>query len=425
MSANPETAAPTGRKKIIPGKQRSDAALGHESQNTSSPEGAKEGGNLPVGWTLKTVGELAANEPNSITDGPFGSKLKTEHYTRSGPRVIRLTNIGDGEFVDAHAHISDDHFSTLKKHRVFSGDIVIAALGEKLPRACLIPETVGPAIVKADCIRFKPSEEHSRKFLNYAMNWEGTQKRTASIVHGVGRPRLNLSEIKSILLPIAPPDEQRRIVAEIEKQFTRLEAGVAGLRRVQANLKRYRAAVLKAACEGNLFSSLVNVTFKDLAVNEWGPAADLPDEWKWTTPREVCEKVIDCHNKTAPYSNFGIPLVRTTNIRTGKIDLADTRFVDQATYEYWSRRCYPEPGDVLFTREAPMGEAGLIPHGARLCMGQRMMLMRASNLILNSYLLITLQAPQLKTYIERTAVGSGVRHLGLRTWKIYQFHCLL
>ena len=53
-------------------------------------------------------------------------------------------------------------------------------------------------------------------------------------------------------MPVPPPKEQRRIVAEIEKQFTRLEAGVAALRRVQANLKRYRAAVLKAACEGNL-----------------------------------------------------------------------------------------------------------------------------------------------------------------------------
>jgi len=55
-----------------------------------------------------------------------------------------------------------------------------------------------------------------------------------------------------IPIPIAPLDVQREIVAEIEKQFTRLEAGVAGLRRVQANLKRYRAAVLKAACEGKL-----------------------------------------------------------------------------------------------------------------------------------------------------------------------------
>ena len=53
-------------------------------------------------------------------------------------------------------------------------------------------------------------------------------------------------------IPVAPLPEQRRIVAEIEKQFTRLEAGMAALRRVQANLKRYRAAVLKAACEGRL-----------------------------------------------------------------------------------------------------------------------------------------------------------------------------
>ena len=53
-------------------------------------------------------------------------------------------------------------------------------------------------------------------------------------------------------MPVPPLPEQRRIVAEIEKQFTRLEAGVAALRRVQANLKRYRAAVLKAACEGRL-----------------------------------------------------------------------------------------------------------------------------------------------------------------------------
>jgi type I restriction enzyme S subunit len=53
-------------------------------------------------------------------------------------------------------------------------------------------------------------------------------------------------------VPIPPLEEQHRIVAEIEKQFTRLEVGVTALRRVQANLKRYRAAVLKIACEGRL-----------------------------------------------------------------------------------------------------------------------------------------------------------------------------
>jgi type I restriction enzyme S subunit len=65
---------------------------------------------------------------------------------------------------------------------------------------------------------------------------------------------LNLTHerFRQLLVPVAPLDEQRRIVAEIEKQFTRLEAGVSALKRVQANLKRYRAAVLKTACEGRL-----------------------------------------------------------------------------------------------------------------------------------------------------------------------------
>ena len=53
---------------------------------------------LPVGWCWVTVQQLAADEPNSITDGPFGSNLKTEHYTSTGPRVIRLQNIGEREF---------------------------------------------------------------------------------------------------------------------------------------------------------------------------------------------------------------------------------------------------------------------------------------------------------------------------------------
>ena len=61
-----------------------------------------------------------------------------------------------------------------------------------------------------------------------------------------------VGDADDIPIPLPPLPEQRRIVAEIEKQFTRLDAGVAALKRVQTNLKRYRASVLKAACEGRL-----------------------------------------------------------------------------------------------------------------------------------------------------------------------------
>ncbi|MEA3210814.1 MAG: hypothetical protein QOE70_3871 [Chthoniobacter sp.] len=72
MSASLETAASTGRKKPTHGKKRTGAALGHPSQNTSRPDRPKEGA-----WPVVPPSELAAGERNSITDGPFGSKLKT------------------------------------------------------------------------------------------------------------------------------------------------------------------------------------------------------------------------------------------------------------------------------------------------------------------------------------------------------------
>lgn len=208
---------------------------------------------LPEGWTWATVDQLAALEPNSITDGPFGSNLKSSHYRESGPRVIRLQNIGDGEFIDIRAHISVEHFETLKKHQVEAGDLVIAALGERPPRACIIPESVVPAIVKADCIRFKPETNVALpEYLNYALNAESTRKRTASAVHGVGRPRLNLGEIKAIALPLPPIAEQHRIVAEVERRVSVFEKLKA---LVQTNLLRsetLRQKLFQQAFQGKL-----------------------------------------------------------------------------------------------------------------------------------------------------------------------------
>lgn len=207
---------------------------------------------LPEGWTWATVEQLAAPEPNSITDGPFGSNLKTEHYMASGPRVIRLQNIGDGVYVDEEAHITQAHFERLQKHRIFAGDVVIAGFGENPPRSCIIPESLGPAIVKADCIRFKPHSSVLPKYMNAALNSDPVRKRTKGMVHGVGRPRLNLGEIKSIVLPLPPLAEQTRILAEVERRLSVVEELESV---VSANLQRatrLRQSILQKAFTGQL-----------------------------------------------------------------------------------------------------------------------------------------------------------------------------
>lgn len=198
-------------------------------------------------WPNREIRSLAAEEANSIVDGPFGSKLKTEHYTASGPRVIRLQNIGDGRFVNEKAHISNAHFASLSKHRVYPGDLVIAALGETLPRACFIPDDIGPAIVKADCIRFKAGSAVLGKYLLYALNAHPTRQATKARMHGIGRPRLNLSEIKSIIVPVPPIAEQHRIVDEVEHRLSVVEELDAQTSADLVRADRLRQSILQKA----------------------------------------------------------------------------------------------------------------------------------------------------------------------------------
>ena len=89
------------------------------------------------------------------------------------------------------------------------------------------------------------------------------QQQILERTRGVAQKKISLERFRDLAIPLPPLDDQRRIVAEIEMQFTRLEAGVAALRRVQANLKRYRAAVLKAACEGKLVPTEAELIGRD------------------------------------------------------------------------------------------------------------------------------------------------------------------
>lgn len=220
------------------------------------PKGPETDGlpDLPEGWVWATVEQMAAHEANSITDGPFGSNLKTEHYTSFGPRVIRLQNIGEGAFTDSKAYISNEHFEFLRKHRIFAGDIVIAALGEKLPRACIIPDYVGPAIVKADCIRFKPHISLNSIYLNSVLNSEPVRKFASDIVHGVGRPRLNQQEIKSLAIPLPPGKEQIRIADAVESKMTLVQNIQISIEENLLRADRLRQSILKQAFEGRLVS---------------------------------------------------------------------------------------------------------------------------------------------------------------------------
>jgi type I restriction enzyme, S subunit len=208
---------------------------------------------LPKDWKWTTCGELAAKEANSIMDGPFGSKLKTEHYTDRGARVIRLGNIQPMRFIEEDkAFISMKYFEQLRAHEVRAGDLLIAALGDPLGRACRAPSGLGPAIVKADCLRYRPAASVDADYLVYWLNSPEGRKSIEALSHGIGRKRINTQDLRDIPVPVGPIDQQRKIVAELDNIFVRAKLVKGELRKIPNLVQHYNKALLGAAFCGKL-----------------------------------------------------------------------------------------------------------------------------------------------------------------------------
>ena len=231
------------------------------------------------------------------------------------------------------------------------------------------------------------------RFLTYYLNSSDGYRVMTGQMTGTAIKRLILQKIKESFVPVAPLDEQREIVAEIEKQFTRLEAGVAGLRRVQANLKRYRAAVLKAACEGKLVPTEAELArqegrtyetgaqllerilserrqklsgkgkYKEPVKPDAGSLAELPEGWTWCFTDGLFLFVTSGSRGWARYySDEGSLFLRVGNLDHGSIrlDLEDVQHVNPP-HGAEGTRTKVAGGDFLVSITADVGMIAIAP----------------------------------------------------------------
>ncbi|MGB5159222.1 MAG: restriction endonuclease subunit S [Desulfobacterales bacterium] len=208
-----------------------------------APELYKE---TPIGWIPKEWDYYSiASIMESLVDGPFGSNLKTAHYVIDpGVRVVRLQNIQATVYNDIDkAYVSEKHANYLIRNKVISGDILIAGLGEDrypVGRACQYPENIPPAINKADCFRLRcKALETDNSFAMFYLNTPNARSQIRRYEQGVTRPRINLGNLKKILIPKPLLLEQKQISErlhgielKVEKELlkkTKLEKEKKGL----------------------------------------------------------------------------------------------------------------------------------------------------------------------------------------------------
>lgn len=137
-------------------------------------------------------------------------------------------------------------------------------------------------------------------------------------------------------------------------------------------------------------------------------------KWETYKLKQLCSEIVDCVNKTAPTSGVPTPykMLRTSDIREGKINLENLNCVTKEVYEKWTRRGKLQKGDVIFTREAPLGEVGLVREEKNYFLGQRLVLFRANDKICDGrFLMYSLLWHDNKQAIISKGVGSTVAHL--------------
>ena len=132
------------------------------------------------------------------------------------------------------------------------------------------------------------------------------------------------------------------------------------------------------------------------------------------TIKEMCSIVVDCPHSTPTWTATGKIVVRNNNIKSGRIDFSSPSYTDDEHFQQRIKRATPQGGDIIITREAPMGEVGMIPDGITCCLGQRMVLLRANPEICdNYYLLYSLQSKYVQHQISWSE-GTGTTVSNLR-----------
>ena len=297
---------------------------------------------LPKGWEWVPLGKYVENH-----DGRRIPISKKERESRSGLFPYYGAS-GVIDTIDGFTH--DGEFLLI-------GEDGANLLTRSKPLAFL---TKGKVWVNnhAHVLRCKPG--YPNAYLAYFIN----SIDLSQYVTGTAQPKLSQSMMNKILIPVAPLEHQHEIVAEIEKQFSRLDEAVANLQRVKANLKRYKASVLNAAATGGF--------------GEYRDESLL--KWERTTLGSIAD-VIDPNpsHRMPKYFAEGYSLISTENFFGEEgIDFNKGKKVGADTLNRQRRLFAVETGDFVLSRIGTIGKTRFLPLDRDYCLSHALVVIKVN-----------------------------------------------
>jgi type I restriction enzyme, S subunit len=369
---------------------------------------------LPPGWVAADISTVTLN----VTDGTHVPP-PDESY---GIPLLSAKNITD-EIQLHHGlrFVSQEYFQAeVKRTGLAAGDVLLTIVGS-IGRSAIVPPKPQFALQRSVAI-LKPSGV-SPKFLSFYLRSPRAGEYFAQHARGTAQVGLYLRDLKQLPVPVAPWNEQERIVALIEEQFSRLDAGVAALKRARENLKRMRRSLLADACSGRLtaqwrvgnqgsqsgsslledllaaHTKIVRRKAKGCIPPDPRVIPDLPATWAHASVDQVCSFVTDGEHLTPPRTSHGVMLLSARNVQNGFLVYGVVDHISEETYQALARRLEVRHGDVLLSCSGSVGRSAVVPHGARFALVRSVAVLRPL-LDMGRFISLMLRSPQLQAQIN-------------------------
>jgi len=359
---------------------------------------------LPQDWVIKRLIDIAEDNKNAIVDGPFGSNLKVSDYIEGtdGVPVLTTKNLEGIYTNDSLRFISFKKFEELRRSEVRAGDILVAKIGS-CGKTGIYPDYMPSAIIPANLLKISVSPEVNKFFVYYYLNSPQFRNLLSGITTATAQPAFAVTKFRTLPIPLPNRTLQEKTVEKIEELFSQLDAGVAGLKRVQELLKQYRASVLKAAFEGRLVRQDQNDEPAEGLLQKLGKRSipvgklkELPKGWIWTRLNEICEIILGQSPPSNTYNTIGdgLPFYQ------GKSEFSEL----YPTPQKWcsAPKKTSEKGDVLISVRAPVGPTNLC--NEKSCIGRGLAAIRPLKPIPEKYILYYLR--HIESEWEKVSTGT-------------------
>jgi len=182
-------------------------------------------GKIPAEWSIVRLEDVAADQKHSFVDGPFGSNLKTIHYTKSGIPVIQSQSVINGVFKPVEGFfVSEEKARELERSKALPGDIVIAKIGVNYGASATIPQYYPRAVLSGNTMKITPNPNNiNTAFLQYLLHYFWEARVFDKIVSITAQPAITLEGAKNLKIPLPPLAEQKEIAGILSTMDGRIE----------------------------------------------------------------------------------------------------------------------------------------------------------------------------------------------------------